>query len=73
MFGFPTNAMSHCVESLQVHLPNQQEVLFEPGTANLVAQAPPPETTLTAYFKVCAGGTGNSAIATAMASSLLYP
>jgi len=72
MFGFPTNAMSHCVESLQVHLPNEQEVLFEPGTANLVAQAPPPQTTLTAYFKVCAGGTGIAPAATAIARSLLY-
>jgi hypothetical protein len=72
MFGFPTNAMSHCVESLQVHLPNEQEVLFEPGTANLVAQAPPPQTTLTAYFKVCAGGTGIPPTATVIARSLLY-
>jgi len=72
MFGFPTNAMSHCVESLQVHLPNQQEVSFIPGTANLVAQAPAPQTTLTAYFKLCEGGTGISATATAMARTLLY-
>ena len=72
MFGFPTNSMSHCVESLQVHLPNQQEVLFQEGTANLVAQAPAPETTLTAYFKICAGGVGISATATAMARTLLY-
>ena len=43
-FGFPTNAMSHCVENLTVHLPNSQEVLFEEGTARNVAEAPAPLT-----------------------------
>ena len=52
IFGFPMSCKSHMVERLPIHLPNEQTVVFLEGTHNLVAEAPPKGTMLTAYFKL---------------------
>ena len=50
VFGYPTNSLSHHIERLPVHLPDQQEVVFEEGFHASVASSGPPTTRLTAYF-----------------------
>jgi hypothetical protein len=71
-FGFHTNAMSHCVETLPVHLPGEQQVLFPQGTHYQVAEAPPEETKLTAFFHLNAGGVGISPVARDLSRTLTY-
>ena len=55
IFEFPTNSLSHHVQRLSVHLPNQQTVVFTEENMEQVAQAEPKHTTLTAYFALCEG------------------
>ena len=52
LFGFHIHDRDPTVVRLSVHLPNGQRVLFTEDNAVDVAQAPP-ETTLTAFFKLC--------------------
>ena len=52
IFGFSIHDRSPTVVPLQVHLENGQRVLFDEENAREVAENPP-ETTLTAYFKLC--------------------
>ena len=42
------------VVSLSVHLENGQRIIFPEGDARQAAEAPPPSTTLTAFFALCA-------------------
>ena len=55
IFDFPTNALSHVVHRLSIHLPNEQTVVFTEENAESIAQAPPKHSTLTAYFALCEG------------------
>ncbi|XP_065831980.1 uncharacterized protein [Oscarella lobularis] len=52
IFGFSIHDRYPSVVQLQVHLPNGQRVLFTEENASEIA-ASPPNTTLTAYFKLC--------------------
>ena len=60
------------MESLTVHLPGEQEVIFEAGTHDQAAEAPPEDTKLTAFFNLNAGGVGISAIARDLSRTLTY-
>jgi hypothetical protein len=52
IFGFDLHQRYPTVVNLAVHLENGQRVYFTEETAEQVAQSPP-ETTLTAFFKLC--------------------
>ena len=53
IFGFPIHGRYPTVTHLAVHLENGQRVYFTEETAHTVSESPP-ETTLTAFFKLCA-------------------
>ena len=55
IFEFPTNSLSHKVQRLSVHLPDEQTVVFTEENMEEVARAEPKHTTLTAYFALCEG------------------
>ena len=54
ILGFPVHERSPSVEHLAVHLENGQRVYFNPNDQNLGERLDaPPQTTLTAFFKLC--------------------
>ena len=54
ILGFPVHERSPSVEHLSVHLENGQRVYFNPNDQNLGERLDaPPQTTLTAFFKLC--------------------
>jgi hypothetical protein len=54
IFEFPTNSLSHKVERLSIHLPDEQCVVFTEQNAETVGTEPE-LSTLTAYFALCGG------------------
>ena len=53
MFRFNLHERHPAIQHLDVHLENGERVYFNPENAHLLAQAPPRNTTLTAFFKLC--------------------
>jgi hypothetical protein len=71
LFGFETNRKSHSVQRLPVHLPNQQNTVFEEDREEQAVEHGPRETELTAFFELN-NGTGVDLETKQLANSLLY-
>ena len=53
--GYPTNAVSHMVQNVALHLPDEQEVTFHEGEEEEVLRNAASDTMLTAFFKLNSG------------------
>ena len=53
ILGFPIHERHPAIEHLAVHVENGQRVYFTARNAAQMAQEPPKDTTLTAFFKLC--------------------
>ena len=71
MFKFETNMKSHMVQRLQVHLPNEQQTVFQEDQAEQAVVNGPPATTLSAFFDLN-NGDGYDAETRLLAKDLLY-
>ncbi|XP_062518329.1 uncharacterized protein LOC134193518 [Corticium candelabrum] len=56
ILGFPIHERHPAIEHLAVYLENGQRVYFTERNAAQMAQEPPKDTTLTAFFKLCHEG-----------------
>ena len=73
IFGFPTNALSHAVHRLSIHLPNEQNVVFTEENMERVLNEEPKDSTLIAYFNLCKGiAAGYDRADTELARDTLY-
>jgi hypothetical protein len=71
MFCFETNRKSHSVQRLDIHLPNEQQTVFEEEQAEQAVQNGPCNTALTAFFDLNRGD-GYDQETKQLAKTLLY-
>ena len=74
LFAFPLQGRSHAVERLPVHLPLQQNVLFQQGSeSDAVRLALTRPSKLEAWFRLNAGADSHDSATASLIRSLRYP